>query len=171
VSDASTPPRSVVVLGAFVGSRVGSEEWRPYGNWEPGEVAADLAVPSVELWLAPDPDVKAWLAAVDAGEAIDLVVGGAEGDPDDSVVMTFESPEHGALELVVPAALVDTVARAALFTGDPLVITATTAPGPLEVRWWARAPHHEPDFVYVADPQSVRRAVLWRPGRSPEDPR
>lgn len=160
-------PRSAVVVGAAPGSRRGSDEWRPYGDWEPGEAADELWVPTLEVWLAPDPDVKAWLAAADAAEEVDLSVNDAGPGQPDAVILTFATPVQGELDVLVPAALVDVVARAALLTGDPLVITATTTPGPLEPRWWAQPARHEPDLTFVADAGSVRRAVLWQLGQRP----
>lgn len=166
-------PRSAIVLGALPGSRFGREEWRPYGDWDPVVVAGDRPVPTVEVWLAPDPDVKGWLAAADAAEAVDLIVHEAGVDQPDQVILTFTTPEHGELDLLVPAALVDVVARAARFTGDPLVITATTTSGPLGPRWWGRLPRHDPDLTFVADAASVQHAVhtqtTHRPGPPPPD--
>lgn len=166
------PLRSAVVLGAVPGSRRASEEWRPYSGWEAGEDPDELAVPTLEVWLAPDPDVKGWLAAADAADAVNLTVNEAEAAGTDAVVLTFGVEGLGELDVLVPAALVDVVARAALLTGDPLVITATTTSGPLAPRWWAQPARHEPDLTFVADPQSVRRAVLWQTtaGTDPADP-
>ena len=163
-------PRAAIVLGAMPGSRPGSEEWRPYGSWEPGDVAHELLVPTVEIWLAPDPDVKGWLAAADAAEEVELCVNEPGSGQRGSVVLTFATPHQGELDVLVPAALVDVAARAALFTGDPLVITATTTTGPLEPRWWAQRSRHEPDLTFVADPASVRQAVLWQSAGRPEPP-
>jgi hypothetical protein len=159
-------PRAAIVLGASPGARRGSDEWRPYGDWEPAEVAEEMWVPTVEVWLAPDPDVKAWLAAADAAAEVDLRVNEAGPGQLDAVILTFATPGQGELDLLVPAALVDVVARAALLTGDPLVITATTTSGPLEPRWWAQRARHEPDLTFVADAGSVRRAVLWQLGQA-----
>lgn len=149
-----------MVLGASPGMRPGSEEWRPYGAWEAGEVAEDVLVPTVEVWLAPDPEVKAWLATADDNEAVELSVNEPEPARADTVILTFTTPEQGELDLLMPAVLVDVVARAALLTGDPLVITVTTTSGPLDARWWARPARHEPDLTFVAEPYSVRAAVL-----------
>ena len=163
-------PRSAVVLGAAPGARQGTEDWRPYGAWEPGEVAEDISVPTLEIWLAQDPDVKAWLASVDAAEVVDLAVNDPGPDQPDAVILTFATPGQGELDVLLPLALVDVAARAALFTGDPLVVTATTTAGPLEPRWWARPAQHEPDLTFVADPGSVREAVVWRSGHRPPGP-
>lgn len=155
-------PRLTVVLGASPAMRRGSDEWRPYGSWEPGEVADELLVPTLEVWLAPDPDVKGWLAAADDNEAVDLSVNQPEPPRPENVILTFATPEQGELDVLLPTALVDVVARAALLTGDPLVITVSTTSGPLDARWWARPARHEPDLTFVADPESVRSALLWQ---------
>lgn len=153
-------PRSAVVLAAGPGERRGNEEWRPYGDWEPGEDATDVVVPTLEIWLAPDPDVKAWLASADANEAVELSVNQAGPDSLGAVILTFATPGQGELDLLLPASVIDVVARAALYTGDPLVLTVTTASGSIDERWWARPGRHEPDLTFVADPASVRSAVL-----------
>ena len=166
----ASAPRAAVVLGVTPGWRRGSEEWRPYGSWEPDEVPDQVQVPTVEVWLAPDPEVKAWLASADAAEVVDLTVNDPGPDQPDGVILTFATPGRGELDVLVPVAVVDVVARAALFTGDPLVLTATTTSGPLEPRWWARPARHEPDLTFVADAASVRQAVVWRAGHQPEPP-
>ena len=163
-------PRSAVVLAVGPGERRGNEEWRPYGEWEPGEDADHLVVPTLEIWLAPDPDVKAWLASADATEAVELSVNEAGPDHPGEVILTFATPGQGELDLLLPASVLDVVARAALFTGDPLVLTATTASGSLDARWWSRAGRHEPDLTFVADPASVRSAVLLQRSADSADP-
>ena len=158
------PARTAIVLGAAPGWRRGTEEWRPYGSWEPGEVPDRIRVPTLEVWLAPDPEVKAWLASADAAEVVDLTINDPGPDQPDGVILTFATPGRGELDVLVPVVLVDVVARAALLTDDPLVLTATTTSGPLEPRWWARRAQHEPDLTFVADAASVRHAVAWRSG-------
>jgi hypothetical protein len=158
------------VLAAGPGERRGSEEWRPYGSWDPGEDPEATAVPTVEVWLAPDPEVKGWLAAADAAEAVDLIVNVAGPAQPGAVILTFAADGQGELDLLLPAMLVDVVARAAILSGDPLVLTATTTSGPLDPRWWARIARHEPDLTFVADPTSVRAAVRRQVAPGSGDP-
>lgn len=157
-------PLRAVVLGAWAGLRAGLEEWRPYAGWAPGARADDLLAPSVEVWVHHEPEVKAWLARAEEADAVELALAPPPPADLDRVALAFTTPGARGLDVAVPRVLVELTARAALLTGDPLVLTVTTNPGPLEPLWWARTPDHDPDLTFVTEPGALRDAVV-RAGR------
>ena len=162
--DVPGAPLAAEVLGAWSGLRPGLEEWRPYGTWAPGVRAEDLLAPSVEVWVRHEPEVKAWLARAEEADVVELELVGAPPGELDRVALAFTTPGARGLDVAVPRTLVDLTARAALLAGDPLVLTVSTTPGPLEPLWWARTPDHDPDLTFVTGPGALREAVV-RAGR------
>jgi hypothetical protein len=157
-------PLRAVVLGAWPGLRTGLEEWRPYGAWAGDDRADDRLAPSVEVWVRHEPEVKAWLARAEEADVVELELVPPPPADLDRLALAFTTPGARGLDVAVPRALLELTARAAILGGDPLVLTVTTTPGPLEPLWWARTPDHDPDLTFVTEPAALRAAVV-RAGR------
>jgi hypothetical protein len=126
------------------------------------EESCTVFLPTVHVWLRSTPPVLAWLAEEASTGLHSYSFQEGQREDVDTVILVLSTTSDWELDIPVPTALVEIVARASMLAKDPMLLAIDLSAVRLEPQWWARYVAEEPELLVTLDALNVRRSLKFQ---------